>query len=53
MQFRGIYRYIYTKSQEYIYLINNYSPKARWLFMNKNWNEVEVFICDNHQTWGE
>jgi hypothetical protein len=25
-------------------IINNYSPKARWLSVNKNQDEVEVFI---------
>jgi hypothetical protein len=36
-----------------ILLINNYSPKARWLSVNKNRDEVEVFIHDNHQARGE
>jgi hypothetical protein len=33
-------------------IINNYSPKARWLSVNKNRDEVEVFIHDNHRAWG-
>jgi hypothetical protein len=32
-------------------LINNYSPKPRWLSVNKNRDEVEVFIHDNHRAW--
>jgi hypothetical protein len=27
---------------------NNYSPKARWLSVNKNRDEVKIFIHDNH-----
>jgi hypothetical protein len=34
-------------------LFNNYSPKARWLSVNKHRDEVEVFIHDNHRAWGE
>jgi hypothetical protein len=34
-------------------IFNNYSPKARWLSVNKNRDEVDVFILDNHRAWGE
>jgi hypothetical protein len=34
-----------------VLVINNYSPKARWLSVNKNRDEVEVFIHDNYKIY--
>jgi hypothetical protein len=40
----------FQKTYSYHFLtFNNYSPKARWLSVNKNRDEVEVFIHDNHR----
>jgi hypothetical protein len=37
----------------YMIIINNYSPKAKWLPVNIHRDEVEVNIRRNHWAWGE
>jgi hypothetical protein len=34
-------------------ILNNYSPKAKWLPVNIHRDEVEVNIHCNHWAWGE
>ena len=44
---------IRTERYYTLVLINNYSPKAKWLLVNIHRDEVEVNIQHNHWAWGE
>jgi hypothetical protein len=48
-----MFLYIRTIVTSACELFNNYSPKARWLSVNKNRDEVEVFIHENRRARGE